>query len=73
MQCLLGYYNPILSYGEDDAIAAAAEAGVEGFILVDVPPEEAVRFRERCKAHWSAPRTYLSTCSNKASACLMSH
>jgi len=43
-----GYYNPILAYGEDKAIQDASEAGANGFIMVDLPPEEAVTFREKC-------------------------
>ncbi|TFY82984.1 hypothetical protein EWM64_g1026 [Hericium alpestre] len=45
---LMGYYNPILAYGEDKAIQDAAEAGANGFIMVDLPPEEALTFREKC-------------------------
>jgi len=44
----MGYYNPLLSYGEDRMIKDAKEAGVNGFIVVDLPPEEAVRFRNFC-------------------------
>lgn len=44
----LGYYNPILSYGEDRSIQDAQKAGANGFIMVDLPPEEAVTFREKC-------------------------
>lgn len=43
-----GYYNPILAYGEDKSIQDACEAGANGFIMVDLPPEEAVTFREKC-------------------------
>jgi len=43
-----GYYNPLLAYGEDKAILDAAAAGANGFIMVDLPPEEAVGFREKC-------------------------
>ncbi|KAF5381055.1 hypothetical protein D9615_004157 [Tricholomella constricta] len=46
---LMGYYNPILAYGEDKAIQDAAEAGANGFIMVDLPPEEAITFREKCR------------------------
>jgi tryptophan synthase len=46
----MGYYNPFLSYGEERFIKDAREAGVNGFIMVDLPPEEAVRFRDHCKA-----------------------
>ena len=38
---LMGYYNPILSYGPERFAADAAEAGVDGLIVVDLPPEEA--------------------------------
>ena len=44
----MGYYNPFLSYGEDRILRDAKKAGVNGFILVDLPPEEAVRFRNFC-------------------------
>lgn len=44
----MGYYNPLLSYGEERILKDAKEAGVNGFIVVDLPPEEAVRFRDFC-------------------------
>lgn len=37
---LMGYYNPIHAYGVDRFLNDAAEAGVDGLILVDLPPEE---------------------------------
>ena len=37
---LMGYYNPIYSFGVDKFLAAAKEAGVDGLIIVDLPPEE---------------------------------
>ena len=36
---MMGYYNPIYSFGVDRFIAAAKEAGVDGLIIVDLPPE----------------------------------
>ncbi|KAI0306411.1 bifunctional tryptophan synthase TRP1 [Multifurca ochricompacta] len=45
---LMGYYNPLLAYGEQKAIQDAFVAGANGFIVVDLPPEEAVSFREKC-------------------------
>ncbi|KAH0831418.1 bifunctional tryptophan synthase TRP1 [Lanmaoa asiatica] len=45
---LMGYYNPILAYGEDRAVQDARDSGANGFILVDLPPEEAFTFREKC-------------------------
>ncbi|EKD19430.1 uncharacterized protein L3040_006786 [Drepanopeziza brunnea f. sp. 'multigermtubi'] len=44
----MGYYNPMLSYGEERLLKDCREAGVNGFIVVDLPPEEAVSFREFC-------------------------
>jgi tryptophan synthase alpha chain len=37
---LMGYLNPVLSRGFDRFAAEAAEAGVDGMIIVDCPPEE---------------------------------
>ena len=37
---LMGYYNPIYSYGVDKFLADAKNAGVDGLIIVDLPPEE---------------------------------
>ena len=38
----------MLAYGEDRAIQDASEAGANGFIMVDLPPEEAITFRKKC-------------------------
>lgn len=37
---LMGYYNPIYIYGVDKFLADAKTAGVDGLIIVDLPPEE---------------------------------
>ncbi len=37
---LMGYYNPIYVYGNDRFLADARSAGVDGLIVVDLPPEE---------------------------------
>lgn len=37
---LFGYYNPILARGEERMVAEAKEAGIDGFLVVDLPPEE---------------------------------
>jgi len=37
---LMGYYNPIYVYGVDAFLVAARAAGVDGLIVVDLPPEE---------------------------------
>jgi tryptophan synthase alpha chain len=42
---LFGYYNPILSYGPEKFAADAAASGVDGILVVDLPPEEAHELR----------------------------
>lgn len=37
---LMGYYNPIYIYGVDQFLGDAKSAGVDGLIIVDLPPEE---------------------------------
>lgn len=37
---LMGYYNPIYSRGVDRFLSEAKEAGIDGLIVVDLPPEE---------------------------------
>lgn len=53
----MGYYNPMLSYGEERLLKDCKEAGVNGFIIVDLPPEEAVTFR-----NFSAKAGYVCCC-----------
>jgi tryptophan synthase alpha chain len=43
---LMGYLNPILNYGIEKFFAAAAHAGVDGFILPELPFEESGRYQE---------------------------
>ncbi|KAJ8605203.1 hypothetical protein CTAYLR_000426 [Chrysophaeum taylorii] len=38
---LMGYYNPFRAYGVDKLATDARDAGVDGLIVVDLPPEEA--------------------------------
>ncbi|OHF02481.1 tryptophan synthase [Colletotrichum orchidophilum] len=45
---LMGYYNPLLSYGEERLLNDCKTSGVNGFIVVDLPPEEAISFRKLC-------------------------
>lgn len=44
---LFGYYNPILSYGTRKFAVDAAASGVDGILVVDLPPEESDELR-RC-------------------------
>ena len=41
---LMGYYNPILAYGLERFVCDAADAGVDGFIIPDLPVEESEEF-----------------------------
>lgn len=41
---LMGYYNPMLAYGLKKFARDAIEAGIDGFIIPDLPPEEAGEF-----------------------------
>ncbi len=56
---LMGYANPVERYdirhaagpGQSAFIRDAAEAGVDGMLIVDYPPEECVEFAARLRAH----------------------
>lgn len=43
---LFGYYNPIFSYGNEPFAKKAKKAGVDGILIVDLPPEEAMELRQ---------------------------
>lgn len=42
---LFGYYNPLFVRGEDAAVAAIAEAGIDALLVVDLPVDEAASLR----------------------------
>ena len=46
---LFGYYNPLFKYGLERLAQAAAAAGVDGLLVVDLPPEEASPLRRALK------------------------
>jgi len=48
---LMGYTNPWYNYGVEKSIVDSKAAGVDGFIAVDLPPEESEEFRRHCKTH----------------------
>ena len=48
---LMGYYNPIYRYGAEAFAEDAAAAGVDGLIIVDLPPEEAPELTPALKTH----------------------
>jgi tryptophan synthase alpha chain len=47
----MGYYNPILSHGLAAFAKDAADAGADGAIIPDLPPEEAGELRDHLKTH----------------------
>src|SRR3546814_15754576 len=47
----MGYLNPVEVRGADRFVREATGAGVDGVLLVDLPPEEADGFREAFAAH----------------------
>ena len=48
---LMGYFNPIYRYGNQAFAAVAAKAGVDGVIVVDLPPEEAEELNLHLRAN----------------------
>ena len=46
---LMGYANPVLTMGEDPFCQAASEVGVDGIIVVDLPPEEGASLFEKAR------------------------
>jgi tryptophan synthase alpha chain len=52
---IFSYLNPILQFGLEKFCAAAAEAGVDGTLVTDLPVEEAGEYLRAMKAHKLAP------------------
>lgn len=63
---LFTYANPILRMGEDAFVAAAADAGVDGVLMLDLPVEEAGPFRARLVAAGIDPIFLLSPTTTDA-------
>lgn len=55
---LMGYFNPILSYGPEQFVTDAAKNGVDGLIVPDLPPEEAGELEQACR-RWNLALIYL--------------
>jgi tryptophan synthase len=45
---LMGYYNPFLQFGIENLCKESAAAGADGFIIVDLPPEEGIELSAAC-------------------------
>ena len=63
---LMGYFNPILTYGLDRFCADAAAAGVDGVIVPDLPPEENGELAAACRNHGLALIRFLAPTSTAA-------
>jgi len=61
---MMGYYNPILAYGQEAFVKDAAAAGVDGFIVPDLPIEEADELAELAEKHGVALIYFLAPTSN---------
>ena len=48
---LMGYYNPVLTYGLSRFVGTASQVGADGTIIVDLPSEEAGPLKSACLAH----------------------
>ena len=47
---VMGYFNPVLAYGVGRFVEAAVRAGVDGLIIVDLPPQEAAELEVPARA-----------------------
>ena len=63
---LMGYANPVEAMGLEKFAAAASNAGVDGVLVVDYPPEEAAAFGAAMKAHGMDPIFLLAPTSTAA-------
>lgn len=63
---LMGYANPVERYGADAFVRDAAAAGVDGVLIVDYPPEEAVDFAAALRANGLDPIFLLAPTSTEA-------
>lgn len=48
---LFTYYNPVMAYGVEALAKDAADAGIDGCLCVDLPPEEADAYKHAFEAH----------------------
>ena len=60
----MGYYNPILSYGVEEYAKDCGEAGLDGLIVPDLPPEESGRMHAAASANGLALIAMLAPTSN---------
>jgi tryptophan synthase alpha chain len=63
---LMGYANPIERFGSEAFVGAAREAGVDGVLVVDYPPEESAAFSAQLRAAGLDPIFLLAPTSSEA-------
>jgi tryptophan synthase alpha chain len=63
---LMGYLNPLLAYGLAAFVKDAKAAGADGFIVPDMPPEEAGELAGLCKEHSLALVLFLAPTSDES-------
>ncbi len=61
---LMGYLNPLLAYGVEEYVCDAKAAGADGFIVPDLPPEEAGLIAEICEREQMALVFFVAPTSN---------
>lgn len=61
---MMSYANPLIAYGIDKFVSDAKEAGADGLIVPDLPPEEASMFAEACQRESMALVFFLAPTSN---------
>lgn len=69
---LMGYVNPIEAMGIDHFAASAATAGVDGTIIVNLPPEEGGELSTALKSHGLAPVHLMAPTTTDARAAMIS-
>jgi tryptophan synthase alpha chain len=62
---MMGYANPFVAYGIEEFIHDAKEAGANGLIVPDLPPEEAHLFADACEQEGMALIFFLAPTSNE--------
>jgi len=68
---MMGYLNPLLAYGLDRFVRDAKAVGADGFIVPDLPPEEADQLRDSCARAGLALVFLLAPTSNAARIALV--
>ena len=61
---MMGYANPLVAYGTDQFVRDARNAGADGLIVPDLPPEEAAMFASSCAREGMALVFMLAPTSN---------